>query len=126
MKAIEYDGNVTLTFSVKSRAATSAWYQKTLGFKEQFDSDEMDWTEVALPTAGVTIGFIQASEPEPSRGCVPVFGVVDVEAARAKLEADGVSFDGETVEYPGFVKLATFRDPDGNGLMLAQDLTKHP
>ena len=44
--------------------------------------------------------------------------------ARAELEAKGVRFDGDTVEVPGMVKLATFFDPDGNRYMFAQSLTK--
>ena len=111
---------------MKDRAATSAWYQKTLGFEERFNSDEMDWTEMALPTNGVSIGFAQNMGASPGGGCVPVLGVKDIDAARAKLEADGVTFDGETVEYPEFVKIATFYDPDGNALMMAQNLQKHP
>ena len=32
-------------------------------------------------------------------------------------------FDGDTDVIEGMVKTATFYDPDGNALMLAQDLT---
>ena len=32
-------------------------------------------------------------------------------------------FDGPTQEIPEMVKLATFYDPDGNKLMLYQDLS---
>jgi catechol 2,3-dioxygenase-like lactoylglutathione lyase family enzyme len=43
--------------------------------------------------------------------------VPDVEAARAELEAKGVAFDGDTVET-GVCRMAFFKDPDGNSLML--------
>ena len=43
--------------------------------------------------------------------------VDDVDAARAELEAKGVRFDGETIET-GVCRMASFRDPDGNGLEL--------
>ncbi len=56
-------------------------------------------------------------------GCVPVWGVRDITAARASLEAAGVRFDGPTQEISGMVKLATFYDPDGNAMMFAQSLT---
>jgi len=39
------------------------------------------------------------------------------------MEQAGVKFDGETDVVDGMVKTATFYDPDGNALMLAQDLT---
>ena len=51
-----------------------------------------------------------------------MFGVNDISSSRSELEDKGVSFDGETVEIPGMVKLATFFDPDGNAYMLAESL----
>ncbi|HEX6761346.1 MAG TPA: VOC family protein [Gaiellaceae bacterium] len=43
--------------------------------------------------------------------------VPDVEATRAELEGRGVAFDGEIRETP-VCRMAFFRDPDGNVLML--------
>jgi catechol 2,3-dioxygenase-like lactoylglutathione lyase family enzyme len=43
--------------------------------------------------------------------------VADVDAARAELEANGVVFDGETIET-NVCRQAWFKDPDGNALML--------
>jgi len=43
--------------------------------------------------------------------------VADVAAARVELEAAGVEFDGDTFDT-GVCHMATFRDPDGNALML--------
>jgi predicted enzyme related to lactoylglutathione lyase len=42
--------------------------------------------------------------------------VDDVEAARAELEAQGITFAGETIDS-GVCHMAHFRDPDGNALM---------
>jgi len=42
---------------------------------------------------------------------------IDVDAARAELEAKGVVFDGDTITT-GVCKQAWFKDPDGNALML--------
>ena len=39
------------------------------------------------------------------------------------MEAEGVRFDGDTVQIDGMVRLASFFDPDNNALMLAQDLS---
>jgi hypothetical protein len=47
----------------------------------------------------------------------------DLDTARQKLEQANVKFDGETDLVEGMVKTATFYDPDGNALMLAEDLT---
>jgi catechol 2,3-dioxygenase-like lactoylglutathione lyase family enzyme len=43
--------------------------------------------------------------------------VPDVAAARMALEAKGVQFDGEIVDT-GVCRIAFFKDPDGNSLML--------
>jgi predicted enzyme related to lactoylglutathione lyase len=62
-------------------------------------------------------------EPAPGN-LVPVFGVEDLAVARAALEAEDVRFDGPTETIEGMVSTATFYDPDGNALMLAQDLSR--
>ena len=80
--------------------------------------------EVATPAAGVTIGLAEGDDAPSSGSATPVFGVVDIDAARGELEAKGVAFKGETVELPGLVKLATFASPDGNRYMLAQSLAQ--
>jgi catechol 2,3-dioxygenase-like lactoylglutathione lyase family enzyme len=63
---------------------------------------------------------------EPERVGVPfeaqhnghlAFHVEDVEEARRELEANGVEFNGETFDS-GVCRMAFFRDPDGNDLML--------
>jgi catechol 2,3-dioxygenase-like lactoylglutathione lyase family enzyme len=43
--------------------------------------------------------------------------VDDVDAVRAELESKGVEFDGETLET-AVCKMAFFKDPDGNALLL--------
>ena len=43
--------------------------------------------------------------------------VPDVAEARARLEAAGVAFEGDTFDT-GVCLMALFRDPDGNALML--------
>jgi hypothetical protein len=54
---------------------------------------------------------------------VPTWGVTDIVASKAALAAHGVAFDGDIMEIAGMVKLLTFFDPDGNALMLYQDLS---
>jgi CreA protein len=58
----------------------------------------------------------------PQGGATVTFGVADIDAARAWLEAHDTRFDGETRDIEGMVRLATLYDPDGNTLMLAQRL----
>ena len=57
--------------------------------------------------------FGQTFSPHPA----PIaLHVDDVEAARARLEAEGVEFFGETMDS-GVCHMAHFKDPDGNMLM---------
>jgi predicted enzyme related to lactoylglutathione lyase len=73
------------------------------------------------PSIG-TRTFWDSSWHITSRRWTPTFGVKDIEHARSQLEGNGVRFDGDTIEIPEMVKLATFFDPDGNSLMLYQTL----
>lgn len=123
MAIAEIDSDITLSLSVTDRHASAAWFEKMLGFTLRYHGDEVGWSELATKTQGVVLGLAEASEPQPGNS-VPVFGTPNIEKSRAALEAEGVTFDGDTMEIEGMVKLATFFDPDGNALMIAQDLTK--
>ncbi len=123
MGLINLDATITIAFSVTDRHATAAWYSKMLGFEALYHADEVGWSELHSNVSGVTIGLGEATEVTKGN-CVPVFGTADLDAARAKLEAVGVRFDGPTEVIDGMVKTVTFYDPDDNALMMAQDLTK--
>ena len=122
MALISLENTITLALSVKDRHASAAWYGEMLGFAPLYHADEAGWSELQTKTEGVTLGLGEHTEPAPGN-CVPVFGIADIEDARRKLEQAGVKFDGETIVIEGMVKTATFFDPDGNALMLAEDLT---
>ena len=122
MADFEYDGEITLASSVSDLSASIAWFQDVLGFELAFRADEAGWAEMTSPTTGVTIGLGQNEEVDGAGGTTPVFGVTDLDAARSAVEGKGVRFDGENVEVPGMVRLATFFDPDGNSYMFAQSL----
>ncbi|MEL7273334.1 MAG: VOC family protein [Pseudomonadota bacterium] len=119
---IKLQNTITLALSVKDRHASATWYQEHFGFEALYHADEAGWSELATMTEGVTLGLGEQAEAAPGN-CVPVFGVDDIDTARATLEAAAVKFDGPTDVVEGMVKTATFYDPDGNALMLAEDLT---
>ena len=114
--------NQTIAMSVADRHASADWYREKLGFETIYHADEAGWSELQTKTKNVTIGLGEHTRPMPGN-CVPVFGVADLDSARISLEDVGVRFDGPTDVAEGMVKTATFYDPDGNALMLAQDLT---
>lgn len=123
MPVVTPDNTITIALSVRDRHASAKWYAEMLGFEALYHADEAGWSELQTNTAGVTLGLGEQDTPNPGNS-VPVFGVADIDTARSGLEQAGVKFDGDTIVAEGMVKTATFFDPDGNALMLAQDLTK--
>lgn len=122
MALVNLTNEITLAISVSDRHASAAWYAEKLGFELLYHADDVGWSEMKTKTDGVTLGLGEQSEPQPGNS-VPVFGILDIAAARQALEAAGVKFDGETETVEGMVSTATFYDPDNNAMMLAQDLT---
>ncbi|MDA4845757.1 VOC family protein [Hoeflea poritis] len=122
MPIVSLENTITIAISVRDRHLSAQWYAEKLGFELLYHADDAGWSEVRTMTEGVTIGLGEQAEPTPGNS-VPVFGVADIASARKALEAADVRFDGETETIEGMVSTATFYDPDGNALMLAQDLT---
>jgi len=122
MPVVTLENTLTLAMSVRDRHASARWYEDTLGFELLYHADDAGWSELQTKTAGVTLGLGEQTEPSPGN-TVPVFGVTDITLARAALEQADVKFDGPTDTIEGMVSTATFYDPDGNALMLAQDLS---
>ena len=119
-----YDGGLTCSFEVSDMDASITWYSEMLGFQLLYRVEEMGWCELATAVKKVNIGLSVVEKPEVKGGTTLTFGVEDVEKARKVLEDKGIKFDGDTVHMEGMVKLATFYDPDGNKLMLYQDLSQ--
>jgi catechol 2,3-dioxygenase-like lactoylglutathione lyase family enzyme len=113
---------MTAALSVSDLERSIGWYRDVLGFELIYKLDDWGWAELRSPITGVNVGIGQTEEPEPRGGATLTFGVADIDAARATLEAHDVRFDGDTSEVTGMVRLATFYDPDGNTFMLAQRL----
>ncbi len=123
MPLVSLKNTITIAMSVRDRHASADWYSDKLGFELIHHIDEAGWSEMLTKTDNVILGLGEQAEASPGN-MVPVFGVDDIETARGSLEAAGVKFDGETDTVEGMVSTATFYDPDGNALMLAQDLTE--
>ncbi len=122
MSLVKLMDTITISMSVTDRHATAKWYKNMLGFDTLYHADEAGWSELSTNTMGVTIGLGEHTKAAPGN-CVPVFGIADLVDARQKLEKAGVRFDGPNDVVEGMVQTATFYDPDGNALMLAEDLT---
>ena len=122
MATAKLNDQLTISISVTDRSRSAKWYCTHLGFEETLSIDEAGWTELKTTVPGVTLGLGDSDKASPGN-CVPVFGVSDINEARSALEQQSVKFDGNTITMEGMVSIATFYDPDGNAMMLAEDLT---
>jgi catechol 2,3-dioxygenase-like lactoylglutathione lyase family enzyme len=107
---------------VSDYARALAWYRDVLGFEVVFELPEWGWAQLQSPVQGLLVGIGQSEKVKAGGGATLTFTVEDIDAARTYLEGEGVRFDGDTSKVEDMVRLATFYDPDGNALMLAQQL----
>ncbi len=92
------------------------FYSEVLGLEIETEGED----DMEFRAGQVTLDiFNPASQGQPFAPSPAglALRVPDVTAARAKLEAKGVEFDGATVDT-GVCHMAFFKDPDGNALML--------
>ena len=107
-------------YQVNDLDAAKKFYGETLGLKKIFEME--GWAEFSHAETAVAIGLSQSTAPDSNAGATVVLSVDDLEGASQKLTDQGVVFEGDMQEYPGVVRIATFRDPFGNRLQLAQRL----
>ena len=119
-----FDGALTCAMQCSDLDKSIDWYREVLGFDLLYRVDEIGWCELQSPVSRVNVGLSQVEQLQVEGGTTMTFGVSDVESARAQLETKDVRFDGETVTYPGMVRLATFYDRDGNKMMLFEDISE--
>ena len=102
---------------VRDLEKSTGWYRDTLGLEQ---IGEGGWPEFQLGE-NVSLYLIdpknigqEFTAPHTSHIALRVS---DVEQARKELEGRGIAFDGEIFDT-GVCRMAFFRDPDGNSLML--------
>lgn len=118
--AISYDGGLTCALGVTDLERSAAWYCGLLGFELLYRRDDIGWCELTTGVKDVNVGLSERREAGGAGGATLTFGVTDLDAAKAELDAAGVRQDGGIVEIPGLVRLLTFFDPDDNALMFYQ------
>jgi catechol 2,3-dioxygenase-like lactoylglutathione lyase family enzyme len=105
-----------VSFLTQDIARAKRFYSEIVGLEIETEADN----DLELRAGQVTLDIFDGAgigQPfAPSPGGLAL-RVPDVAAARATLEANGVRFEGETVDT-GVCHMAFFRDPDGNQLML--------
>ena len=121
--SLDFDGGLTCSQQVGDLDRALNWYRDTLGFEMLYRVDAMGWAEMRTPVTKVNLGLSVVEDPKVEGGATLTFGVTDIEAAKKTLTDKQVSFDGDILVLEGMVKLLTFFDPDGNKLMLYEDLS---
>ncbi len=120
--AIDYDGGLTCSMGVTDLDRSIAWYQDVLGFTLLYRVDDIAWCELSTGVQRVNVGLGQREAAGGGGGATLTFGVTDIEAGKAALDAAGVRQDGPIRDIPNMVRLLTFYDPDDNALMFYQEV----
>jgi len=113
MKVERTDFVSVLTQDIKR---AKQFYAETLGLEIESEGE----SDMEFRCGQVTLDVFDPSSIGQPFAVSPAglaLRVADVDAARAELEAKGVVFDGETIET-GVCRMASFKDPDGNALLL--------
>lgn len=106
-----------LTVFVKDYPAAQRFYTEVLGLEQSVDYERIPAGEFEAGNLTLQVMDAAAIGREFSPRPHPLaLHVDDVAAARAELEAQGVAFQGETIDS-GVCHMAIFADPDGNVLM---------
>ncbi len=116
--SIVYGDELLVQIAVSDLDKACEFYGQILGLPPISRTDSLKWAKFRLP-AGAQLGVGEAERVSGSGTTSLNISVADIEAARALLEARGIVFDGPTQVIPGVVKLADFKDADGNRIRLA-------
>lgn len=116
-------------YAVTDFARARKFYGEILGLPEGmvFEHEgQVGWIEYTIP-GGHTLALAQSNDqwlPSEHGGGI-CFEVEDLDAAVAKLKAQGVTIKLDIQDFP-FCRLALIADPDGNTLALHQKKPNHP
>ena len=116
-------GNMTLMVADMDRAVS--FYTEKLGLELKVRYGN-EWAEVAAP--GITLGLHQARGPiarsDPNIGISIGLEVDNIEAAVEELKGKGVAFP-LSIRETNDLRQASFRDPDGTSVYLAEIKPRH-
>lgn len=110
---------------VSDFAKSKQFFSETLGLQIAEQSDEHPWMELKAQESEMRIGVggyceEYSKDDKPGQNMVLALTVDDIVSAKKELENKGVTFIGDILEIPGNVKMATFKDLDGNKFQLVE------
>ena len=105
--------------SVSHFKKSEKFFTDVVGLKvDTSNEDGYEWAELRGHEGGAVLGvgvITNPNEPvKPGNNAVVTFTVDDIVKKKAEMEKMGVLFIGDIIEIPGHVKMAFFKDPDGN------------
>lgn len=110
----------TVGIPVTDQDQAIAFYVGTLGFEKRLDipfGAGERWVEVAPAGGSASLALVRKGEGEASPIDTGIrLASADVQADHQNLAAHGVDVDADVMPYP--VPMFSFRDPDGNRLVI--------
>jgi catechol 2,3-dioxygenase-like lactoylglutathione lyase family enzyme len=114
----------TVGVPVTDQERALEFYVGTLGFENRMDAPfgvGLRWIEVAPSGAVTTIALMPTPDGAPTGVETGIrLTTLDAGADHAGLLARGVDADPEIMRWPGVPPMFTFRDPDGNSLVIVE------
>ena len=114
----------TVGVPVTDQERALEFYVGKLGFEKRMDvpfGPTQRWVEVAPPGAATTIALVAAREGATAGVDTGIrFATEDAAADHADLRSRGVDADAEILDMGGAPPMFTFRDQDGNRLVIVQ------
>ena len=112
----------TIGIPVRDQDRALRFYVDKLGFEKRMDvpyGQGERWLEVAPAGAATTIALMRARDGAPAGIDTQVrLTTDDARAIHADLLGQGVEVDADVIPYP--VPMFSFRDPDGNRLVIVE------
>ena len=114
----------TVGVPVSDQDRALGFYTGALGFEKRLDvpfGPGQRWVEVAPPGGGTTIALVPTREGVPTGVDTGIrFTTENAEADHTALQARGVDTDPELIRMGGVPPMFSFRDPDGNRLVIVE------
>lgn len=112
---------------VSNFAKSKQFFSETLGLKILEQTEHYSWMELGAQEGDMRLGVGEyceeySKDDKPGQNAVLALTVDNIVAAKKELEDKGVIFIGDIVEIPGNVKMATFKDLDGNKFQLVEHI----
>lgn len=120
MTSIGFAGNGVISLPVDNLDKAERWYARVLGFSTTRKLDDPPWCEMSTPVAGIALGLAEVDKVRTGDAMLTLM-VTDIAAAREALVAAKADVS-DIITVDGVARVVTLLDPDGNALMLREEL----